>query len=320
MKYKHLSESERTMLSRLRQQGMAIPAIASLLQRSPSTLYRELARNSCRDGRYRVEKAESRARGRSHLSGKNLRLTEDMMTYIHAHLQRYWSPEQIVQRARRDGIPMICHESLYRLIEEDRIAGGTWHRYLRCHRKQRRKRYRSYDRRGILTGKRMITERPAAVQSRQTIGHWEGDTMVGPGKDCLLTLVERKTGFTIIGKLLDRTKDSVNAVAYQLLKSYRHVVKTITFDNGSEFHGYKELESSLQTTIYFALPHHSWERGTNENTNGLIRQFCPKRLTLRFLTQHTCHNIAKILNDRPRKRLAFRTPHEAFTEELKFAL
>jgi IS30 family transposase len=188
------------------------------------------------------------------------------------------------------------------------------HTHLRGARKQRRKRYGQYDSRGRLAGKRWIVERPAIVEARGRIGDWEADTMLGALSDahCLLSLVERKTGYLVLGKLRARTTAAVNRRAIPLLRRQPHPVRTITSDNGTEFHGYAALEAATQAAFYFATPHHAWERGTNENTNGLVRQYVPKRLSMAQLTQQDCDAIARRLNHRPRKRLGYRTPEECY--------
>jgi transposase, IS30 family len=159
----------------------------------------------------------------------------------------------------------------------------------------------------------MIDERPQSIEDRKEIGHWEGDTVIGKSKkDCLVTLVERVTGYTAIGKIPARTVGQTNACIIRLLGKMKDIpVQSITLDNGTEFHGYRHLEQMMKIPIYFAFPYHSWERGTNENTNGLIRQYVPKTHTMIALNQTHCTNIAKELNDRPRKRLGWKTPNEA---------
>jgi transposase, IS30 family len=319
-RYKHLTQDDRAKISVLRQQDLSIRQIATALHRSPSTISREVRRNRCHDGFYRVAKAQKRARGRMHISRRNLRLTPAIMAVIRDRLISYWSPEQIARTELVAGRPIMCHESIYRIIGIDRRSGGTLWQYLRCGQKHRRKRYGTYDNRGRLPGKRMIGQRPDDINSRQTFGHWEGDTVVGPGGHCILTLVERKSRFTIIGKLIAKTTQEVNAVAARLLRPYQRLVKTITFDNGTEFNGYKDLEAALGIVVYFANPHHSWERGTNENMNGLIRQFIPKRTTMFSLSQFMCHAYARMLNDRPRKVLGFETPSKRLRQMLGVAV
>ena len=159
--------------------------------------------------------------------------------------------------------------------------------------------------------KRHISERPNSAESRKIKGHWEVDTVMGKGsKDCIVTLVERKTGYTLIGKLKDRTTAELNRRCIQLINREPCRFVSITADNGTEFHQYKKIEKATNTRFYFATPHHSWERGTNENTNGLIRQYLPKGTSMENLTQQKCNAIADKLNNRPRKRLGYKTPEE----------
>ena len=200
-------------------------------------------------------------------------------------------------------------------VWRDLRNGGSLHTHLRGARKQRRKRYRSYASRGRLAGKRMIHERPAAVESRRQTGHWEIDTVMGAGQqgDCVVTVVERKSGFVLIGKLPCRTKEHAIRVIVGLIRRHPGRFKTITSDNGTEFHCYRAIEAATGVKFYFATPHHAWERGTNENTNGLIRQYLPKRQSMAKLTQNQCDRIAQKLNDRPRKRHAYKTPNECFS-------
>ncbi len=194
---------------------------------------------------------------------------------VHAGLRKQWSPEQVAGRLRGADLLRISHETIYRHIWADKRAGGSLHTHLRGARKKYRKRYGYYDWRGRLGGKRSIRERPAVVEARSRIGDWEADTLLGSTGDshCLLSLVERKTGYLVLGKLRARTTAEVNRRATRLLQAQPHPVHTITSDNGTEFHGYAALETATQATFYFATPHHAWERGTNENTNGLVRQY-----------------------------------------------
>jgi IS30 family transposase len=178
---------------------------------------------------------------------------------------------------------------------------------------QRRKRYRGPDSRGVLPGKRHISERPGEVELRQRIGHWEGDTVMGSDlRHCVLTLVERKTGFAIIKKLKARNKEEVTLAATKAIRSHCRQFKTLTLDNGTEFHDYAVLEERFPVKVYFATPYHSWERGSNENFNGLLRQYLPRGMCMRSITQAQCDHIADDLNYRPRKRLQFRTPADLY--------
>jgi IS30 family transposase len=231
-------------------------------------------------------------------------------------LREEWSPEQVSGHLRLKGELAISHETIYRHIWRDLRSGGTLHEHLRGARKSCRKRYGRYDSRGRLAGKRMIGERPASVERRRQIGHWEIDTMMGesPGESshCVLTLVERKSGYLMIGKLQARTAAETNRALLGLLARHPGRMRTITADNGTEFHWYGQVEAKSPVKFYFATPHHSWERGTNENTNGLIRQYLPKGATMARVTQSECDLIAEHLNNRPRKRHGYKTPNQCF--------
>lgn len=318
MKYHQITSEERYMLSSLRTQGFSQAAIARQLGRHRSTIGRELKRNSARlDGRYRVAIAIERTSGRRSRSRRNQRFSPADLMRVEALLTaEQWSPEQISGRLRQTGQLRISHETIYRHIWHDRRHGGELYRYLRGANKKRRKRYRHHDSRGHLAGKRHISERPASVESRRHVGHWEIDTVMGdPSKHCIVSLVERKTGFLQIGKLCARTAEQTTERTIKLIRRHPpRSVRTITADNGTEFHSYKDIERATGVKFYFATPHHSWERGTNENTNGLIRQYLPKRVSMAKLTQQQCNAIANKLNDRPRKRLDYRTPAECLYE------
>jgi transposase, IS30 family len=315
MLYHQITAAERYTLGLLRQRGWTSAAIARIMGRHRSTIGREARRNRTpRDGCYRPQLADWYARGRRSRSRRNRHFTQADWVRIQALLREDWSPEQVAGWLQRHHELAISHETIYRYVWADKATGGTLFRHLRGACKQRRKRYGSYDSRGRLAGKRMITERPAAVNARRELGHWEADTMLGASQDgpCVLSLVERKTGYLLLGQLRQRLSAAVNQRARQLIAAQPHAVRTITVDNGTEFHEYARLERATGTTFYFATPHHAWERGTNENTNGLIRQYLPKRQSMAHLTQHECNRIAAKLNRRPRKRLGFRTPEEYY--------
>jgi IS30 family transposase len=304
------------MLAALRRQGLNQSEIARSLGRHRSTVCREVQRNSTRaDGHYRPFTAQERTNGRRSRSRRNLRFSAEDFALIDELLRRQWSPEQVAGYLRRAGRLSISHETIYRHVWRDKKQGGLLHTQLRGARKRRRKRYGSYDSRGRLAGKRMISERPLEVEARARVGHWEADTVAGTGdKDCVLTLVERKTGLVLVGKLPDRTARSLSRRAVSLMRRHGGAFETVTADNGTEFHDYQRIEERTGATFYFARPYHSWERGSNENANGLIRQYLPKGQSMAGLSQHQCNAIARRLNTRPRKRLGFRTPLECYNE------
>lgn len=276
-------------------------------------MIREIRRNCCQDGAYRPSTADDFARWRRSRSRRNQRFTARDWALVILLLEEHWSPEQIAGRLRRSGTLRISHETIYRYIWKDWLRGGTLHTLLRGARKKRWKRYRSYDSRGRLSGKRMISERPAGAHNRSRIGHFEGDTMVGSSdQHSVLTLVDRKTGYVLIGKLSARNVAQTNRRVISLIRNALRPVRTITVDNGTEFHGYKDVEHATGARFFFATPHHSWERGTSENTNGLLRQYLPKRKSMAHITQTDCDLLAQHLNNRPRKRLGFLTPAECY--------
>lgn len=304
-------------MAALRKQGLSIQQIAHHMGRHRSTIYREFARNSCThiDGAYRPSKAQRRTQARRRRSRRNRHYDDADFILIRRLLRKKWSPEQIIGFIRRFKLMKrrISHETIYQYVWRDKAQGGDLWKHLRQSPKQRRKRYKAYDSRGQLAGKRHISERPTSVETRKFIGHWEIDTVMGKGSsDCIVTLVERKTGFVYIGKLPDRTTDSLNQKALMLIRRNPTAFNTITADNGTEFHQYKKIEEKSLAKFYFANPYHSWERGSNENCNGLIRQYLPKGTSMASLTQQQCDAIAHKLNTRPRKRHNYKTPEELF--------
>lgn len=317
MNYRQLNAEERSALAALRSVGLSLAAIAGELGRHRSTVWRELKRNAAPyDGWYRAGRAEERAVARRKRSRRNSQFGREEMGRVEELLKEEWSPEQVSGHLSRSGELAISHETIYRHVWQDLQSGGTLHLHLRGARKQCRKRYGHYDSRGRLAGKRMIGERPEAVERRTRTGHWEIDTVMGESlgqsSDCILTLVERKTGYVMIGKLKARTAAEANRALLALMARHPGRITTITADNGTEFHWYAKVEAVSPVKFYFATPHHSWERGTNENTNGLIRQYLPKGQSMAGLTQARCDRIAEQLNNRPRKRHGYKTPNQCF--------
>lgn len=312
--YRQITSEERYRISALRSEGFCPAAMGRRLGRHRSTISRELHRNSSPwDGSYRPSKAQEQANGRRSRSRRNRRFDARDWELVETLLRQDWSPEQVAGSLQKSGDLSISHETIYRYVWADRALGGDVYRHLRCATKRRRKRYARYDSRGRLAGKRHVSERPAAVERRQTVGHWEIDTVMGTGNDhCIVTLVERATGYLLIGKLAARNMDEAAQKTIELVRKHPEKFRTITADNGTEFHSYKDVEVATGVKFYFATPHHSWERGTNENTNGLIRQYLPKRTTMARVTQRDCNAIAQKLNTRPRKRYDYQTPEVRF--------
>ena len=317
MGYHQLSQEERYIVGTMRSTGKSQRAIAQELGRAPSTISRERKRNATRhDDSYRPEKAHSYAKTRRRQSKKE-KLEPSQWASVEALLRDEFSPDQVAQRLGAEGEFEISHETIYKHIRCDKAEGGKLWKHMRIMSKHGRKRRGSPPTRGKMPGKKHISERPAAANEREEVGHLEGDTVIGSDKrHCVLTLVDRKTGYTAIEKMTARTKEQANAAMARAIAKLCCPVKTITLDNGTEFHGFEVIERAHGVQIYFATPYHSWERGTNENTNGLIRQYLPKGADMKNTTQYDCDWIAAKLNRRPRWRLGYETPAEKLAASL----
>ena len=303
MNYTHLTREERYQIYALKKAGHTQSEIANVLERSPSTISRELSRN--RGGRgYRPRQAHHLACERRAMNARTI--DDATWRFAQDRLREDWSPDQISNHAA------ISIETVYQRIYADKRAGGSLWKHLRCQ-KQRRKRYGKHDRRGTIPNRLSIELRPAIVDTRSRIGDWEADTVIGKNhKQAIVSLVERKSGFTLIRKVERRTADAVSRAITKLLKPYQRRVHTITSDNGKEFAGHETVARALRADFYFAHPYASWERGTNENTNGLIRQYFPKGMDFTAITQQEINHAMKRLNNRPRKRLGYLTPAQVF--------
>lgn len=314
MKYRQITSGERYAIAALRKRGLSARAIAGELGRAHTTISRELRRNLSSQGYYTPFKANQQTRGRRTRSRRNARITHETWVVVERYLRLDWSPEQVAGFLRVEGILSISHESIYVHVWRDKTRGGDLWRHLRQATKKRRKRYGAYDSRGRVAGKRHISERPPEVETRAEVGHWEIDTVMGNehGRNSVLTIVERATGYTVMGKLARHCAADAVARCIELIARHSGRMRTITADNGTEFHSYAQIEAATDVEFYFATPHHSWERGTNENTNGLIRQYLPKRTSQAHVTQDDCDAIAAKLNSRPRKRLGYKTPEECY--------
>ena len=236
--------------------------------------------------------------------------------FAEARLADRWSPEQISGYLKVNKLPGISHESLYQRIYADKRAGGTLHTALRCQ-KARKKRHGSRERRGTIPNQVSIELRPAIVDQRKRYGDWEGDLVIGAGQQqALVTLNERKSRYTLIGKVDRKTAQSVSDTMIALLMPFADCVHTLTTDNGKEFAQHERIAHSIDAQFFFAHPYCSWERGANENMNGLIRQFFPKKMAFDTITARDVAFVMNSLNHRPRKCLNFKTPHEVFMKQL----
>ncbi len=317
MSYAHFKPDERTELAVLLRAGHKQSEIARLLGKHPSSISREIMRNSTDEGRYNCFLAKRNAKAKRLNANKRfrkLRHNKKLRRYIERKLRKYWSPEQIAGRLTlRFGKTIVCHETIYQFIYKCR---EDLKKLLRCRKGKYRKRYGSKKREKAReeAKKKRIDTRPEIVETRKRLGDFEGDTIVGKGKkERILTHVDRMSGYLLADKL---ERGLAYVVKDKTVKRFKSLptkkCHTITYDNGTEFSAYELIERETKMGVYHAYPYHSWERGTNENTNGLLRQFFPKKSSFSEVTQEDLDKVVHLINHRPRKRLGYLTPHEVF--------
>ena len=313
--YTRLTEDERYQIYEGLVHGVSHRTIAKQLGRSHSSISREAVRNKGLRG-YRPQQAQRLALQRQASKPKHIKLTPQMQDVIAKNIQKDWSPEQVQGRLRSEGLPIVCFTTIYSFIKQDKAAGGDLYKHLR-HRKPYKKRTGKAETRGQIIGRISIDERPSIVNEKTRIGDWEADTVIGKGhQGVLVTLAERCSKRTLIASVPNKRADVVRDAIITLLRSER--VHTITFDNGKEFAYHSEIKVALNSDNYFAHPYHSWERGLNENHNGLIRQYLPKGMKLNNISYEHIAAIQEKLNNRPRKTLGYKTPNEVY-EAMKLA-
>ncbi|WDQ32186.1 IS30 family transposase [Paenibacillus marchantiae] len=314
MSYTHLSIIERSKLEILHQQGKSSRAIAKELGRHPSTVGRELERVASVDI-YQAEQAQNAYQDRRKASVSTGKWCDTLAASLEEKLQATWSPEQISERFRTEGLSTVSFKTIYRWIYEGRLVRGEL-QVLR----HKGKRQKPAEIRGKFTIGRTISTRPKAVRSRQTFGHWELDTVVsgrGKSKGCVATLIERKTRLYTAILMPDRTALPMEITLGVAISQYpKGTFLTATADRGKEFACYANLESTHDMQVYFADPYSSWQRGSNENGNGLLREFLPKGTDFAKVQDEDLAHSLDLINHRPRKCLSWRTAHESFTEEL----
>ena len=313
--YTLLTEDERYQIYEGIVQGYSYRAIARQLDRHPSTISREITRNKGLRG-YRPRQANQLSKQRQASKSRYIKLPPDIQNLIRKNVKKDWSPEQVQGRLRCEGLPMVCSTTIYRFIRRDKASGGTLYQHLR-HRKPYKRRAVGKDTRGQIIGRVSIDERPSIVEEKCRIGDWEADTVIGKNhKGVLVTLVDRASKKTLIAPVKRKRADVVRDAIIRLLSN--QTVHTIMFDNGKEFAYHSEIKDALKTDTYFAHPYHSWERGLNENHNGLIRQYLPKEMSLDTVSDSKIIAIQNKLNNRPRKILGYKTPNEVY-EAMKLA-
>ena len=315
--YHHLTPELRCQIVALKDSGKSNHAIAKQLKRAPSTISRELRRNSVQSVYDAGKAGQMAAERRSAASGQPRKMTAERWGEVETKLALQWSPEQISGRLRLEGEFTVSHEWIYRRVWADKEAGGKLFHHLRHRGKKRNSRAKGQAGRGCIPGRVDISERPGIVEEKSRIGDWEGDTIVGARhQGAVLSLVDRASRFTLLALLGGRTAGETGEAIRRCLEPYKDFVHTITTDNGKEFAAHKAVAKALKASFFFAQPYHSWERGLNEHTNGLVRQYFPKATDFRKLDPAELERVETLLNNRPRKALDYRTPAEVFDRRL----
>ena len=310
----HLTEVQRYTIQALREQNLTIKFIADCLGRDKSVISRELRRNrDQRNGRYDAGLAQRKYRKRMEEKPKRIRFTPSMKETVDSLLREDYSPEQIRGRMKLLGTDMVSHEWIYQYVWQDKKHGGELYTHLRRKGRKYRQRGSSKDSRGIIKDRVGIENRPKIVDEKQRFGDIEFDTIVGKNhKGALFTANDRKTSIGWIAKLSGKDSVPLSDAAIRKLMPFKGLLHTITSDNGKEFANHKAIAEALGVDFYFAHPYHSWERGANENMNGLIRQYIPKGTSLEDIDDEYIEMIQEKLNNRPRKKMGFLTPYEYF--------
>lgn len=314
---KQITDDQRNEIYALRRAGHKQKDIARLLHKDPSAISRELKRNKNDSGKYLAREAKLKTKKRrmeANARFKKIEHREVLKRYVVKHLKKYWSPEQIAGRWNRDHTSQrIGKDTIYKFVYKKR---KDLVKYFRCQKGKYRLRYgtRIREKQREEQKKRRIDQRPETINLRERIGDWEGDTIRGKDNSGhLLTNVERKSGYLVAEKIDKATAENVNNFTVKYFRKLpKEKRRSITYDNGSEFSGYDIIEEQTRMTIYFAFPYHSWERGTNENTNGLLRQFYPNQSRFDTIEKEHLRKVVQLINHRPRKRLNYLTPHEIF--------
>ena len=314
MAYTHLSSEERYYIEIELKNGTSQSDIAKKLGRSQPTVSREVNRNKGQRG-YRHQQAHRTAQQRHKEKPKVVKLTDDIKRRISDDIRSDWSPEQVAGRLESEGVIKLHHETIYQFVADDKRSGGSLYKHLRHQKKTYRKRYGSAHNRTGIPNRVGIEERPEVVNNRERVGDWEADTIIGKNhKGAIATLDERKTKLRLAVPLPRKKAKAVKQGLIDVLKPLKRFVKTITYDNGKEFVQHELVAKALKCDSYFAAPYHSWERGQNENANGLLRQYFPKSMELDSVTKKEVIIAVDKLNSRPRKCLGYKTPYEAFKE------
>ncbi len=314
----HLTLKQRYDIEICLAKKMSISMIAEFIGKDKSVVSREIKRNTDQRSKvYRAELAHKKAVERQIAKPKKKHWNQAIEDYVIDLLNKDYSPEQIAGRAKLEEINCVSTERIYQFIWADKKKGGQLYQHLRNRGKRYRKRGHSKDCRGILVDRVGIDQRPPIVDSKERIGDLEIDLVIGKKhKQALLTINDRATGILIIDKVLSKQAIEIESKTTELLEDWQPLIHTITSDNGKEFANHKNIANKLNIDFYFAKPYHSWQRGANENLNGLIRQYFPKDYNFDKITKQRIIEVQNILNNRPRKRFGYNTPNEVFADKL----
>lgn len=316
-KYTQLTEVQRYQIEALKKAKKEQKEIAVIVGVSASTISREIRRNGGLRG-YRPRQAHATAMTRRRESAKAVKMTAELVAVIETKLRLDWSPEQVSGWLDLEKRITVSHERIYQHVWSDKRQGGGLYKHLRQSHKKRKKQYGSKDKRGQIRNRISIDERPEIVEQKTRIGDWEIDTVIGKNhQGALVTIVDRMSKFTLIKKVDSKHAGVVTKATISLLKLYLDKALTITADNGKEFAGHERMAQQLGANVYFAHPYRSWERGLNENTNGLIRQYFTKGSSFENISNEKVEEVMKKLNHRPRKTLSYKTPHSVFFADTK---
>lgn len=317
--YSRLTREQRYTLQAMKGNGASQKEIAAAIGKHPSTVSREFSRSGMTSETYRFEAAQEHADSRV---WKGRRIDPEIWSLVEPKIrEEQWSPQQVSCWLKKYSLGQVSHETIYMHIYRDKEAGGTLYTHFRHRCKSYRKRGSGRERRGRLKDQVMIDQRPSVVDDRSRLGDWEMDTVIGhPGGPVLVTMVERVSRYTLIALAATKEALVVGAAIIGAMDQHRDKVFTMTYDNGKEFAQHAQIAERLQANAYFAHPYHSWERGLNENTNGLIRQYFPKGSSFGKLTAAEVSAVQDKLNFRPRKCLDYATPHDIFTAPPLIAL
>lgn len=312
--YNQLTQEQRYHIYGLQKAKKSQTYIAGAIGVHKSTISREIVRNGGDRG-YRPQQAHQRALNKRQQAKKHIKFTPELKKIVIEKISLDWSPDQISGYLKKEKVANISHERIYQFLLDDKKNGGMLYTHLRYSGKKRKKRYGSKDNRGQIKNKISIDDRPEIVEKKQRIGDWEGDTIIGKKQQkSIVTLVDRVSKVVRIGPVATKVSDVVAEIMVNLLSSMNRTTHTITLDNGKEFSNHEKISELLNVSIYFAHPYSSWERGLNENTNGLIRQYIPKGSSFDDISNERIKFIEDRLNNRPRKALKYLTPNEVYQQ------